>query len=501
MDKIKNKTIINTFSTILLQIITIISGFIIPRLLLQSFGSEVNGLVSSLNQFLNCITLIEGGLSSVILASLYKPLSENNSKKISAIVVTTNKFYKKLSIGFLIYTFILGILYPFFVKTNFSIEYIFTLTLILGINMFMQYCFSITWRILLNADKRVYFVSFTQILVIVLNTILVAITIKLYPNIHIVKLVSSMVYIIQPILLNWYVNKKYDIDLKAEEDKGALKQRWDGFGINIAAFVHNNTDTVVLSVLSGLKNVSIYSVYYLVVNGLNSLIKSISAGIVPTIGHLYASGDKDKLNNMFNIYELIIFFATFVLFTVGGVLITPFVLLYTRGINDANYNQVLFGIIMILAEIVFCIREPYVNMAYSANKFKEVSKYAYIEAVINIVLSVLLVNKFGLIGVSAATLIAMLYRTICHIKFLKDNILYRDEKKCIKKLLIFGITSIFVLIISNMFFVIKDLTITNWVICGIENTILTLLAYGIVSYLFYKEDFKKIIAILLRKKN
>ena len=103
----KNKrTLINTISTILLQVVTIISGFIIPRLLLETFGSEVNGLISSLNQFLNYITLFEGGLSAVILASLYKPLAEKNVNKISAVVSATNKFYKKLSLIFVVYTII-----------------------------------------------------------------------------------------------------------------------------------------------------------------------------------------------------------------------------------------------------------------------------------------------------------------------------------------------------------------------------------------------------------
>ncbi len=497
-----NSTLLNTISTIMLQIVVTISGFIIPRLLLQSFGSEVNGLVTSLNQFLNCITLIEGGLGSVVLASLYKPLSDRNVKKITSIVITTNNFYKKLSVGFLIYTLSIAIFYPLLVNTNFSFEYIFSLTLILGINMFMQYCFSITWRILLNADKKVYIVSFTQILVIILNTIFVAIIIKLYPNIHIVKLITVIVYLIQPIFFNWYINKNYRLNLKEKEyDKEALNQRWDGFGINIAAFIHNNTDTVVLTLFTNLSSVSIYSVYYLVVNGLNSLIKSISAGIIPTIGHLYASEDKEKLNMMFNQYEFIIVFSTFLLFTVGGILITPFVLLYTNGINDANYNQPLFGVIMILAEVIFCLREPYVNMAYSSNKFKEVSKYAYIEATINIVLSILLVNTFGIIGVAIATLIAMLYRTICHIIFLKNNILYRDVKESLKKIFIFGTTAIIILIISNLFLKIEEISIMNWIIAGIENTILAITLYGIVGYKFYKDDFNKIISKVFKKKD
>ena len=492
------KILINTILSLTLQVVTIISGFIIPRLLLKTFGSEVNGLISSLNQFLNYITLFEGGLGAVILASLYKPLSENNIKKISAIVSTTNRFYKKLSIIFVIYTVCLAILYPLIVETSFSFGYIASLTLILSINLFSQYCFSITWRTLLKADKKVYYVSIVQIICIVVNTISVAIVIKVWPTVHIVKLVTAIIYLIQPLMFNWYVNKHYDIDKKAEPDKEALTQRWDGLGINIASFIHNNTDTVVLTVLSDLKNVSIYSVYYLVTTGLKHLITSISAGIVPTLGHVYASGDKEKLNNTFDLYEFVIYLCSFFLFIVGGILIVPFIMVYTKGINDANYFQPALGWLMILSEFIFCIREPYVNMAYSANKFKEVSKYAYIEASINIVLSIVLVTKLGIVGVAIATLVAMTYRTIAHIIYLKKNILKRDIKKSLKNILVFGIAAIIIIVLSNIIFSISEFGIKDWIIYAVKNSILASIILGIVVITFYRKQIKQLLSIFYR---
>ena len=287
------RTLINTLSSLLLQIVTIVSGFIIPRLLLKSFGSEVNGLISSLNQFLNYITLVEGGLNAVILASLYKPLSQNDENKINSIISAADRFYKKISLIFIVYTVILGTVYPLLVKNSFGWSYIFSLTLILSINLFSQYCFSITWRTFLKADKKVYVVSIVQITCIIINTIGVAILINIYPNVHIVKLFSALIYLLQPLIFNLYVKKKYKINKKTEPDKQALAQRWDGLGINIAAFIHNNTDVVILTLLADLKSVSIYSVYYLVTTGLKNLITSISGGIVPTLGHAYAESNSE----------------------------------------------------------------------------------------------------------------------------------------------------------------------------------------------------------------
>ena len=93
----KKVTLINIISSILLQIFTIIYGFIIPKIIIDYFGSEVNGLVSSITQFLSYISLLEGGVTAVIIAKLYKPLVENDNKKISSIIVTANKFYKKIA--------------------------------------------------------------------------------------------------------------------------------------------------------------------------------------------------------------------------------------------------------------------------------------------------------------------------------------------------------------------------------------------------------------------
>lgn len=492
----KKITLINTVSSILLQIVTIISGFIIPRLLLETFGSDVNGLVSSLTQFLKYMDLFEGGLSSVILACLFKPLSEKNNKKTSAIVSATDRFYKKLSLLFVIYTLVLAFGYPIIVKSDFSFEYISSLTLILSVNLFCQYCFSITWRTLLKADKKVYYVSFVQIAVIILNTIGVAIGIKIVQNIHIIKMITATVYLLQPILFNLYVKKHYNVDKNVEPDKNALSQRWNGFGINIAAFMHNNTDVVILTLLSDLKDVSIYSIYYLVTSGLKSIITSISGGIQPTLGHVYVSSDKEKINNTFEMYEFIIYCVTFFLFIVGGLCITPFVQLYTNGVNDANYFQPVLGWTMILAEFMFCLREPYVNMAYCANKFKEISKYAYIEAGLNIVLSIVLVLKFGVIGVAIGTFISMTYRTIFHIVFLKRNILHRNIMVAVKKFIIFLVPSIIIIILSNLLFTFDNISVVSWIIFAIKNVVLAIIIYGITISILFKEQCKKIVKLL-----
>ena len=71
------KAVINTMTSIMAEVVSIICGLILPRLILGAFGSSYNGITSSITQFLSCIVLLRAGVGSVTRAALYNPLSQN----------------------------------------------------------------------------------------------------------------------------------------------------------------------------------------------------------------------------------------------------------------------------------------------------------------------------------------------------------------------------------------------------------------------------------------
>lgn len=107
----------NIVFTILLQLMMIINNLVVPRCILSYFGSSANGLLTSILQFLNYISIIEGGISSVVLAELYKPLVSGDTSHISGIVVAAERFFRKIGFIFCIYMVCVGIFYPIFVST------------------------------------------------------------------------------------------------------------------------------------------------------------------------------------------------------------------------------------------------------------------------------------------------------------------------------------------------------------------------------------------------
>lgn len=482
------RTKINIATALLLQITTIIHGFILPRLILRYFGSEVNGLVTSIAQFQNYIQLFEGGIGAVIMASLYKPLAEHNDDQISGIMAAAQKFFKQIALIYAFYAVGVAFIYPLIVKTSFDYVYVFTLVLFIALSTVIQYLFAVSYRILLNADKRGYIVSIAQILFLLLSLVLTIVSLYIYPSIHIIKFASVICYIISPLIFNLYVKKNYRIDKYSKPDNKSLSQRWNAFGQNLAFFVHNNTDVVVLTFLSTLSNVSVYSVYSMIVLALKNLIKSISDAIAPSMGKILVSNDKENISKSFDYYETGIGILSCIVFTCCGVLIVPFVKIYTSSINDANYSQPVFAVLLTIAYGLYCYRDSCGNVIYAAGHIKQTSIYAYIEAGINLIISLVLVKPLGLIGIAIGTLSAMFFRTIAMSFYSHKYILHRKYSFWISKFAVFVFSSFLTIVCCRYLIIIHSSTITEWLINGIITSIIATACNLAVLYFFKRES-------------
>lgn len=496
----KKKVMLNVGCTMLCQLVTFISGLIVPRLILSTFGSEANGLVSSITQFLNYIALVEGGIGSVVLTALYGPLAKKDDRKISNVLKAAENFFRQIASIFVFYTIALACVYPIVIKSSFSWLYVASLTVILSFTLFIQYFFSITYKLLLQADQKMYIVQLWQSLITLLNIIAVVVSIKLFPELHFVKLCSVLLFAIQPVAYSNYVKKHYKLYKDVEPDKNSLAQRWACFGQNFAYFIHSNTDVVVLTLFSDLKTVSVYSVYLLVVKNLQNLFKSFSNAFNPMIGKAIAVNDYKQASKYMETYEFVVSNVATIIFGCCIYLLPSFVLIYTHGVTDTNYYRVIFSTIIIFAEYIYCIRDPYVSVVYAAGKFKETSNSAYIEAIINIVLSVILVFKFGLEGIAVGTFIGMLYRMIYLVWFINKDIMPYPISNIVKRLSL----SIGTIVISCLIVSVLDTTGSSTLILWVKNGVLCFGVYCavtvVLNFAFDKELFLNVCKKAVRRR-
>lgn len=483
------KGFLNMFTHLLNQVITAVCGFIVPRLVLQSFGSEVNGMVSSITQFLGVIALLESGFGSVAKTAFFSPLAIGDKRRISGVYNATESFFRKLAVFFAGYCILLSVVFPFIKESNFDYWFILTLVLILGAKSFVQYYFGLSYTILMNADQQGYVSGFFQIVVIILNAVLTVVLINAGASVHIVKLVSSCVFIIKPISMNLYGRRKYQIDRNVPKDANSLSQKWNNFGQSIAMYIHTKTDAVLITLFLNFSEVSVYSVYSLVTTSLSTIITSISSGFVSGLGNMYAKSEKGNFDKVFSLFEFVNTAVSFLLYTIAFVLIIPFVKVYTANVADVDYIRPLFAAIIIISELLYCLRLPYYYMTINAGHFKQIQWSAYAEAGLNIILSLILINFMGITGLVIGTSVAMLFRTV-HLAIYCSKHIIKCKLFPILKRIIVNLSASAIAVLTSKVIVHEVNNFFDFFIYAIIIGTITFAIFGIFNLSFFRSDVK-----------
>lgn len=498
----RKKLYLNTIVALFCQIITIVYGFVLPRLMLSAYGSTVNGVVSSISQFLGVISFMQLGVGAVVQSSFYEPLVKNDVNKISEIYKSASKFFRTIAIIFVIYVVGLTLVYPRTVALQFDYWFSASLIIILSISLFAQYFFGLTNQLLLYADQKAYIPMVIDALTTLVNTVIAIVLIRLNYSVQIVKIVSSLIFLFRPFALAFYVRKHYCINRLISYENEPIKQKWNGFAQHLASTVMDNTDVMILTVFSSLNNVSIYYVYNIVVFGIRQVISSVTVGIQSFFGNLLVQSNKMEVKNTFEIMEIGLHYIITVLFASVFILLVSFVGVYTKGIEDANYFTPVFAGVITLAQAIYCYRLLYYIIIKAAGHYKETQKSAIIEMVINIIASVIGVVHFGLVGVAIGTFLAVLYRMIYFILYLKANIIMINLKKTVTRLM----TDVLIIYCSKIWSCSLNMVCNNYLewfylaikvflICATTTSMLNV----IVLSMFDINQFKAIIRKILRK--
>jgi O-antigen/teichoic acid export membrane protein len=205
-------------------------------------------------------------------------------------------------------------------------------------------------------------------------------------------------------------------------------------------------------------------------------------------GDMLAKGEQERLHKTFGLYETIISVMSLLLFATTAVLIIPFVRIYTAGITDADYHEPVFALLLILSSVLYCFRMPYHSLVVAAGHFKQTRVAAYGEAVVNVVLSVLLVSHFGLVGVAIGTIAATAFRFIYYVIYLSKKIFCRRISLFIKRLLVNLITFAVIFVLGSL--AISPIAIDNyltWALCGVLVAAISGVVTVLINLIFYRD--------------
>ncbi len=476
----------NIVSQLIHDIIVFICGLILPKLILSNYGSEYNGIISSITQFLEYISILTLGVSGATRVAIYK--AKGDIYKISGVLKSTENFMRKIAVIFIGYTILLSIVFPFIIQSNIEIYKISLLVIIIGIAVFSEYFFGITYVAFVSAMQCRYIYNIILIIVKVLSTLLSIFLIKIGKDIELVKFVGAICLAMGPILLSIIINKKYNIIKNIEPDDSALNQRKDVMAHSIANCVHQYTDVFLLTFFSTAKVVSVYSIYTLVLSGIKKVETIFTNGLEGTFGEIWAKNEIKTFKNNFDTFEFLVFVFISVVFSCTTFLLLPFIKLYTKNVTDINYVIPLFAFLSILSYAFYCLRTPYLICVQAAGKYKETKKGAILEATLNFVISLVLIFPFGIIGITIGTLFANLFRTIQYELFVSKNLVQRSNIIFIKKIIWLLCCFLIIILVVNILPQIEINSWINWLYSGVYYFFISSIITMIMALLFYKKQ-------------
>ncbi|MBQ5819936.1 MAG: hypothetical protein IIW31_01750, partial [Clostridia bacterium] len=362
----------NVLSSLILQVVTALSGILLPRFFIELYGSPVNGLVSSITQFISYMSLVEAGIGAAGAVALYKPLADKDDLSVSRIVTAANKFYIRSGMIFVALVAGLVLVYPFAVTEEINdAGFVRWMIVVLSVSGVVDYFFLGKYRVLLTADQRGYVISAAQIAGVVVTLVASIVLMEMEASALAVKSVTAVVYILRSLIVWVYVKKHYkNISFREEPNYGAFGQRWAALLHQVVWMVVNNTGVILMTLLlqgEALAEISVYSVYNMVAYALYSLMNSITSGLGSGFGEVMSKKETTVLRESFSNFEFLFFIIIFIAYTCMAVLFAPFISLYSQSFTDGVvYLRWELVSLFTMVGFVQCMRQPSLTLILAA---------------------------------------------------------------------------------------------------------------------------------------
>lgn len=440
------KVLVNVGMSIISQVIILFLGFVIPRIIMISYGSDTNGLTSTITQIFTYMALLEAGISQATRNKLFKPIKEDNRSEVSYWMSISRRYFRKIAAIYFCVVVIIAFIFPVILKTNVGYWTVMLYILFEGLTSVVSFYFVNTWVAFLTTKGDMYVVNFLSLLNKVFCYGVKIILVLLGLNIALIQVGYFIVSIIQVILYYIYMKKKYNwIDYSVSVKDAILPDRKSYIIIEIAWTIFASTDMILLSIFASTEVASVYSVYNLPFVALNSLLNAVYCAINYNLGLSYHDNIQKymKVHDMFN--SLFIGAMT-VLMSVTYILMIPFIKLYTKGITDINYIYPILPVLFCLVQLLSWSRFVSGNLLGLAGKIQSAVKISVIEAIVNLTLSIIMVQRYGIVGVLVATVAALPLKVI-YCNYVSDIVILKRSP--IRTLSILGVNML--LFISVVF--------------------------------------------------
>lgn len=484
------KSLKNSFYGIVSQVVIILIGFFSRKVFVDMLPSAYLGLNGLFSNVISILSLTELGFGTAAIYALYKPLADNDERKITALMNVYAKIYHIMFFVVMILGLCLMPVIPYLIKDIPDLPHIYFIYYLFVINSAISYLFAYK-RSLLFADQKNYKISQVTMVCKFLLTIFQIVILYITQNYILYILIMIVMGFVENLIISKIVDTTYPYLKLYKKEKIDDATKHELIVNTKALLMHKigsvavfQTDNLITSAFVSIVTVGVYSNYTMIVNQLHTLIGTVIDGAKASIGNYNASEtDENKLKMFFKLNfanHVIYSFCTTALFC----LLNPFI-----GSLWLKKEEYVFSIgIVALICIYFYLR----GMRYSYNLFKETSgvynpdRYkAIFEAVMNIVASIILVHFFGFAGVLLGTIVTTLSVPYVIEVYVTFKYVFHRKPWIYYKVFAGNVLSTFIMVsISYILcnFLFPTITILNFIvmgcICVVVSIVINLIFYG-----------------------
>ena len=386
------------------QIIIMIIALFKSKIMLQYLGQETLGLYQLFAQVITYLALAEGGLASAAVYRLYKPIADKDNQKIAEIANATRNVFMIVSGIILVLGIGISFVVPFLIENNtFSYGYIISNFILYVISEVVVYL-TIYRRALFEANQEKYKINIIYQTSLILHSLLEIAILILGGNLTSLFIMFICLNTVTSMIILLYGKKTYSYLPKTKKaDYSLVKDVKNLFIHKISALISNNVDVIIISKVLGLVNVVIYTTYNYIINSLKLVVDKLYGAALGGIGNVLAT-DKDTGKKLFFEYNSLVFFFALVL---GVPLLYAIDYFIDIWYSNEIYTSMLLSILFVVNLVYYIIRTPLISFTTAAGLFKETNKCAILEVIINLSLSLILVNIIGIPGVLIGTIVSL----------------------------------------------------------------------------------------------
>lgn len=393
------------------QLFTSILAFVCRTVFIKLLSTEYLGVNGLFANILSLLSLAELGIGPAIVFSMYKPIKDNDEEQIARLMNFYKKAYTIISVVVTVCGLALVPFLPDLIKDTSGIENLSLIFILILSNTAVSYLLAYKGS-MLNADQKAYVcVIFRNVFAVVQNLAQIVVLILTH-NFILYLIVQIITTFLGNLLQAIYVNKKYPFLVKYKkakidkaEQKGIMKNVSGMMLHKVGSFVLNGTDNIIISKFVGIVMVGIYSNYLMIINLVKGYLKQITGAFSASVGNLIAKEGKEKCYSVYNMIMFSHYWICGLCAVCFYVLFTPFIKLWI-GEQFLLTKPVLLVVIMnFYLYAVHAGNDSFINASglFWNTRFKPI-----IESLINLVVSIVLANYLGLVGVFVGSVTAYL---------------------------------------------------------------------------------------------